>query len=111
DNIGVTTVDLLLSRTGVGGPYSAIATGIGNTGSYSWVVTGPATDHAILKVVAHDSEANAGSDVSDAEWQIFDPVTSVLLASFVSAPTPDGVQLRWRLMEPGLYSSVLLQRS
>jgi hypothetical protein len=70
DNAGVTTVDLLLSRSGVGGPYSPIATGIGNSGTYAWTVTGPATDHAILKVVAHDAEANAGSDVSDAEWQI-----------------------------------------
>jgi hypothetical protein len=104
-------VDLLLSRSGVGGPYSPIATGIPNTGSYSWVVTAPATDHAILKVVAHDQQTNAGSDVSDAEWKIFDPVTSVLLASFVSMPTPDGVQLRWRLMEPGQFSSVVLQRS
>ena len=111
DNTGVTTVDLLLSRSGVGGPYSPIATGIGNSGTYAWTVTGPATDHAILKVVAHDSDANAGSDVSDAEWQIFDPVTSVLLASFVSMPTPEGVQLRWRLMEPGRFSNVSLQRA
>jgi hypothetical protein len=111
DNVGVTSVDLLLSRNGVGGPFSPIVSGIPNSGSYSWLVTGPATDHAILKVVAHDAESNTGSDVSDAEWQIQDAVTSVMVASFVSLPTPDGVQLRWRLMEPGQFQSVSLARS
>src|SRR5262249_31096940 len=52
DNVGVTSVDLLLSRSGVGGPYETIQLGVPNTGTYVWTVTGPASSHAILKVVA-----------------------------------------------------------
>lgn len=70
DNAGVTTVDLLLSRSGAAGPFSAITTGIANSGAYPWTVTGPPTSTAILKVVAHDAASNSGEDVSDAAFAI-----------------------------------------
>ncbi|HXJ64580.1 MAG TPA: Ig-like domain-containing protein, partial [Actinomycetota bacterium] len=43
DNVAVTTVDLELSRNGAAGPYTSIATGIANTGTFSWLVTLPTT--------------------------------------------------------------------
>ena len=76
DNVAVTAIDLLLSRTGVAGPYDSLATGIANTGTYSWPVVGPPTSDAFLKVVAHDAAGLTGSDVNDAAFTIAD-VTGV----------------------------------
>jgi hypothetical protein len=75
DDIGVVSVDLYLSRTGLEGSYETIATGLANTGSYAWTVTGPASVDAFLKVVAYDAQGNSGEDVSDAAFTIFDPAT------------------------------------
>ncbi|MBK7367604.1 MAG: T9SS type A sorting domain-containing protein [Candidatus Eisenbacteria bacterium] len=70
DNVGVSTVDLELSRNGVAGPFTAIATGVANTGTYAWTVTGPSTSTALLRVTAHDAVNNTASDVSDAAFTI-----------------------------------------
>jgi len=76
DNVAVTAIDLLLSRTGVAGPYDSLATGIANTGTYSWPVVGPPTSDAFLKVVAHDAAGLTASDANDAAFTIAD-VTGV----------------------------------
>jgi hypothetical protein len=73
DNVGVTSVDLLLSRAGAGGPFAPIASGVANTGSFAWTVTGPATSNAILKVVARDAASNQAEDVSNAAFTISAP--------------------------------------
>ncbi len=70
DNVGVTAVDLLLSRTGAAGPYDTLAAGVANSGSFSWMVSGSVTSDAFLQVVAHDGEGNAGSDASDAAFSV-----------------------------------------
>jgi len=70
DNAAVARVDLYLSRTGAGGTFDSIATAVPNTGSYSWPVTGPATEDAFLKVVARDSAGNVGVDVGDSSFVI-----------------------------------------
>jgi len=59
----VTSVDLKLTRNN-GTSYETIATGIANTGSYSWTVTGPATGQARLSVIAHDGSGNIAGDLS-----------------------------------------------
>jgi hypothetical protein len=68
DNASVARVDLLLSRSG--GAFDSIATSVPNTGSYDWLVTGPATETAFLKVVARDSAGNVGADVGDSSFVI-----------------------------------------
>ncbi len=70
---GVTGVDLALSRDN-GGSFAPIATGIANTGSYAWAVTGPATTTALLRVTAHDAAANTGQDLSN---NVFSIVTNI----------------------------------
>jgi hypothetical protein len=70
DNVGVTLVDLLLSRTGSAGPFDPIATGVGNSGSYAWTVDGPPTTSGMVRVVAHDGAGLAGQDVSDTTFAI-----------------------------------------
>jgi hypothetical protein len=77
DNVGVTCVDLLLSRTGAGGPYDTLAACIPDTSHYDWIVYGPLTTHAIFKVIAHDGSGNTGQDQSDAEFSILTTTTAV----------------------------------
>jgi len=70
DNVGVTGVDLLLSRAGEGGPFETLASGLPNSGSYAWTVTGPATADARLRVVARDAIGNTAADLSDVAFSI-----------------------------------------
>lgn len=70
DNVGVTSVDVLLSRSGAAGPFESLAEGLPNTGSWSWAVTAPYTSTALLRVVARDAAGNAAADTSDAVFAI-----------------------------------------
>ena len=65
-------VDLLLSRDGAGGPYEVLATGISNSGSYGWTVTGPVVNgpRGILRVIVSDSGPTVGQDDSDGGFRI-----------------------------------------
>jgi len=101
DNESVTVVDLLLSRNGIGGPYEDIVDGVPNTGLYSWAVTGPPTDSALVKVVAHDLSANTGEDVSDSLFHITDAVAAqtkplVALAFDRVQPNPSSGSVSFR---------------
>jgi len=111
DNVGVTSVDLLLSRSGSGGPYAALATGIANTGSWNWTVTLPASNDCWLKVVAHDAAGNSGSDISDLAFAIVDVVTPTLLTQFTAASVGPGIELRWSFGDPGRFGSVTVERA
>src|SRR5262249_37709202 len=64
DNAAVTSVDLSLSRSGVGGPWESIATGIPNSGSHDWLVAGALTTNAFLRVTARDAATNSPQDLS-----------------------------------------------
>src|SRR5262249_38356398 len=70
DNAAVTSVDLDLSRGGAGGPFESLASGIANTGTFDWLVSGPATLSAFLRVTAHDA-SNSAQDLSDAAFEIY----------------------------------------
>ena len=71
DDEAVTSVDLLLSRTGPDGPYETLAANYPNTGVYSWEPTPPSVDHAAyFRVAAHDAAGNVGEDQSDAAFSI-----------------------------------------
>ncbi|MBI1795511.1 MAG: S8 family peptidase [Candidatus Eisenbacteria bacterium] len=108
---GVTAVDLELSRTGVGGPYTMIASGVANTGSFPWTVTGPATNNAILRVTARDAAGNAGIDVSDQVWAIVDQPVATTVALFRSEPSAEGVRLVWQFTDPSQFTSVAVERA
>lgn len=104
DNVGVTSIDLLLSRTGPGGPFETIALGVPNTGSFAWSVTGPATTNAFLKVVATDAETNSASDLSNAAFSIVDQtgvpgggeaITRFALTRIAPNPTNDATSIEF----------------
>ena len=69
---GVASVDLRVYRDGLGGSYSTIATGIPNSGTYSWTPPGPITNGftAFLEVIARDPANFEGSDTSDSGFKI-----------------------------------------
>lgn len=70
DSVGAATVDLLISRQGVGGPYDTLVAGVSNSGSYPWTVDGTPTPNAFIEVVVHDAFGSSGSDVTHAAFAI-----------------------------------------
>jgi hypothetical protein len=104
DNAAVTTIDVELSRTGAGGPYELLASSVPNSGTYSWLVTAPVTEQALVRVTAHDAAGNTAQDVSDAEFSIggvagvFDgPVTVVALSSMWPSPVRSSTRFQFAL--------------
>jgi hypothetical protein len=88
DNVGVTSVEVWLSRAGLGGPWEALGLGLANTGSFSWSVTGTATTDARIRVVAHDAAGNTGDDSGDAPFTIAGTVAvdALTITEFALAP-------------------------
>src|SRR4029079_6582513 len=91
----VTSVDLLVSRSGPGGPFATIASGIANSGHYTWNVTGPSTPPraAYVEVIAHDTNGNTGKDLCDAGFTIGDvaavaPPSALAFALGSTSPNP-----------------------
>ncbi|MGQ9810992.1 MAG: C25 family cysteine peptidase, partial [bacterium] len=83
DNVGVTTIDILLSRDGGVNFDDTLAIGIENDGSFLWEATYPASLNGRIKVVAYDAANNSGYDVGDADFEIYDPISNVF--------GPDGI--------------------
>jgi hypothetical protein len=110
DPSGVESVDLELSRSGPGGPWTLLAAGLRNTGSHAWDVSGPeAPGTAYVRVTARDFAGNLASDVSDLAFTIGAAVLSVgpgaggpLAGSLVLGPNPahDRAMLRFALRQP-----------
>ncbi len=77
DDEGVTSVDILLS-TDAGVTFShTIATGEANDGVYTWLVDVVPTSEARVKVVAYDGGGNSGEDMSDGDFEIYDPSAAI----------------------------------
>jgi hypothetical protein len=55
-----------------------IATGEVNDGVYSWLVDVAPTTMARVKVIAYDGDGNDGEDVSDGDFEIYDPASGVV---------------------------------
>lgn len=70
DDVGVTSIDILLSIDGGSTFPYVIATGEANDGVYPWTVPGFFSDLCRVKVIAYDAELNTGEDVSDGDFEI-----------------------------------------
>ena len=108
--LGVTGVDVELSRNG-GGSWSTLATGIPNTGTMGWTVTGPVTNNALLRVTARDAAGNAGADLSNAVWEIADPPVAAVVSLFRAEPVAEGVRLAWEFADPSLFATIAIERA
>ncbi len=74
DNVAVANVDLAYSTDGGATYPNAIATGIANSGSFAWTVPNTPTVQARVRVTAHDTGCATGSDDSNANFTIRDPI-------------------------------------
>lgn len=110
DDVDVVSVDLLISRDG-GVSWGAIATNQPNTGQYEWVVTGPASDHCLVRVIARDAAGGVGKDRSDLEFALVGLPVPTLLVSLFAEEQPDGIAVQWQLADAQLQSASRLQRS
>jgi subtilisin family serine protease len=108
--LGVTGVDLEISRDN-GANWSTVATGIANTGSFPWTVTGPTSNTALLRVTAKDAAGNQGVDLSDAVWAIADQPVSTVVSEFRAEPIDQGVRLVWAFADPSTFTRVALERA
>jgi immune inhibitor A len=72
DNVGVTSIDILLSTDGGATYPRTLASGETNDGVFSWQVDEPPTTLARIKVIAYDAAANSGEDESDGNFTIAD---------------------------------------
>ena len=70
DDVGVQSIDVYLSTDGGATWPMTVATGEANDGVLAWTVPALPTTHARIKVVATDTDGNAGADVSDADFTI-----------------------------------------
>lgn len=69
DNVGITKIDIFYSTDG-GRSWRTIATSIKNTGSYIWKVPNTPSTNCLVRVDAHDTAGNKGSDTSDRAFTI-----------------------------------------
>jgi hypothetical protein len=85
DNIGVTSIDILLSTDGGSTFPTTVATGEANDGVYPWTVPATVTTQARIKVIAYDAATNSGEDISDGDFEIADGT-----APMVTVTDPNG---------------------
>ncbi len=104
----VISVDLAYSTDGGTTFPHTIATGIANSGSYSWTVPFTLTSSAAVRVTARDRAGNAGADTSDTVFQIQDPAGvgdeethALALSRPRPNPGPGSTQLHFSLPASG----------
>ena len=87
DDAAVTSVRLFYSTDG-GVNWNPIASGLANSGNYSWTVPNGASANAHVMILAFDGNGTSGSDVSDATFSILascpTPATPVMQTISVS---------------------------
>jgi hypothetical protein len=94
---GIQSVDVSLSRTGVGGPWVLLAAAAPNTGHFDWSVTGPASGTCFVRVTARDWTGASGSGSNVSAFTIGSGLASAdpgagVTAFSLSAPAPDPVR-------------------
>jgi hypothetical protein len=77
DNIGVTSISIVLSRDGGSTFDDTLATGEADDGTFSWEAEYDASVTARIKVIAYDAAGNDGEDVSDADFELYDVLSGV----------------------------------
>lgn len=70
DNVGVTSVDLAWSTDGGATYPNSLATGLANSGSFSWTVPNTPGTANRVRATAHDAAGNTGTGASGANFTI-----------------------------------------
>jgi Papain family cysteine protease/FlgD Ig-like domain len=77
DNVGVTAVDISLSRDGGVSFPEVIATGLPNNGTYSWIPGGEASTLCLFRISVSDEAGLLARDDSDAVFRIVDALADI----------------------------------
>lgn len=104
-------VNLLLSRTGPGGPWETIATGLPASGSFDWTVTGPPAVHgAFVRAEAHGYAGQVASAMNPVALTLTDgyadvPAPAPAGPAYLAPPAPNpargGTSFAWSLARAG----------
>jgi hypothetical protein len=94
-----------VSLDGIDGPWSVVASGWPNTGSYDWTLPLVPSSRALIRVTAWDAALASASDASDSLFRLRDPSLGVaghdrsVLELAAPAPNParGGTMLRFSL--------------
>lgn len=76
DNIAVEAVDILLSRDGGATYPETLASGIANSSSFDWMVTGPISSLCRVQVIATDAATNEAMDASSGDFVVNLPTSA-----------------------------------
>ena len=97
----------LIVSTDAGGAYDTLATGLANSGSWTWIASGPQTFDAFFKVVAHDAQGNRASAQGDTALAIVTsvgvgdgPALALSLGAIVPNPTRGAARVSFTLPQP-----------
>jgi C1A family cysteine protease len=71
DNVGVVSIDILLSTDGGATFPDTIATGEPNDGSFTWHAPDTDCTEARIRIIAQDGATNEGVDESDADFRLW----------------------------------------
>lgn len=93
DAVGVETVTIELSRDGGATYPETLAAGVANTGTWTWMVSGPDAPNCRVRVTAEDGSHNVGTALSDGTF-------SIILASPVGDGLPQATALRGAAPNP-----------
>ena len=77
DNAVVDSVGIEYSATGPAGPWSTLAHGLANTGSWSWTLPSTASDSAYVRVRAVDHQGNIGTALNTTAFALHVPGVGV----------------------------------
>jgi hypothetical protein len=105
DNVGVTSVSILLSLDGGLTYDDTLATGEANDGDYAWTVDTEAAPAARIKVIAHDGAGNAGADASDGNFEVHEGAAGIPSHLVITGTTPNPfsrhAMIKFGLPRPG----------
>lgn len=116
DDVGVISIDIVLSSDGGASYGDTLAAGEINDGTYAWEINGLPTTAAHVKVIAHDADGNSGEDVSDGDFELYDPLASVsepdipahlIIASVKPNPVAERAIVRFGIPSDGKVSITL----
>lgn len=86
-DLTIASINIQYSTTGSGGPFKTISTGELNDGTYDWIVPDDASEDTYVQVIAFDTDAKSGTDISNSPFEIFAPDTT---PPIVTVTSPNG---------------------
>jgi hypothetical protein len=93
DNAAVDSVTIAYSTDG-GATYPyAVAAGLANAGTFSWLVPNTRSATARVRVIAHDHAGNVAGDASDADFEIREANVAPVLAAIGDKTVAEGTAL------------------